>query len=65
MMKERQETRYRSSRVVGLMFLIPGLIWGAVALSTGTFAGAAMGFCTFAVLFGALMLLISRSADAS
>jgi hypothetical protein len=63
MMKRQRQTSYRSSRMVGLTFLIPGAVWGAATLFTGTFAGAAMGFCTFAVLFGALMLLSYQSAD--
>lgn len=63
MLKQKRPKSSRSSHIMGLMFLIPGLIWGMASLIAGMFDGAAMGFCTFAVLFGAFTLLTSRDAD--
>lgn len=63
MLKKKPLVRSHSSATIGLMFLIPGLLWGITSLINGTFAGAAMGFCTFAVLFGAFMLLAAPSLE--
>lgn len=43
---------------LGLIFLIPGLLVSVPALLTGNFQGAAMGFGSFASVFGGLMCLV-------
>ncbi len=48
-----------STRVIGAIFLIPGLILGIPSLLNGSFVGGIMGFCTFAILFGLVMLFIT------
>lgn len=47
-----------SPRVLGVIFLVPSLILGVPSLLNGTFSGGMMGFCTFAVPFGLVMLLM-------
>lgn len=46
---------------LGLIFLVPGLL---VAVTT-SFSGAAVGFSTFSILFGVVMILIGRFAPSS
>jgi|GEM_PF-4153301 hypothetical protein len=55
---QKQRTGRLANRTIGLLFLVPGLAWGIPSLIAGTFTGAAMGFCTFAVLFGAFLLFV-------
>ena len=47
-----------SNRKLGLIFLIPGLMLGIPAFFSGAFVGGIMGFCTFSILFGLVMLLL-------
>ena len=54
----KNRPRYLSPRALGLFFLIPGLLGGVFSLLSGTFAGAALGFCGFAVLFGLIMVCL-------
>lgn len=55
MLKNR---RRLTPHTLGLIFLIPGLIWGVFSLITGTFSGAAMGFCMVAVIGGLLLMFM-------
>lgn len=50
-----------SPRVIGMIFLIFGLVLGVPSLVNGSFAGGMMGFSTFAVLFGLVMLFMPDS----
>jgi hypothetical protein len=45
-------------RMIGIIFLTFGLVLGFPSLFSGTFEGGMMGFCTFAVLFGLVMLFV-------
>lgn len=45
-----------SPKIIGLIFLLFGLGLGIPSLASNSLSGGIMGFCTFATLFGLVML---------
>ena len=50
-------------RMLGLIFLIFGLVVGVPTMIFGSFGGAVQGFSTFAVLFGVVLFFLPSPAE--